>query len=306
MRQRLIALNSRIDWRSMLQDYLLITIGSVILVVNFDIFLAPAQMAPGGVAGISIIVNRFTGWPEGMVMLVLNLPALYLGFRHLGRFRFLTRSLYVVLIYTFGVDVAAAWLPAGITDDLLLNALYGGVVGGIGSGLIYRGRSSAAGTGVISRVLQLRTGLPISQIYIAIDGGVILALGVVFGWDRALYALVMLFVWGLAADYVLEGPSVIRTAFIVTDSADEVARVLLDRLGVGVTAWPGRGMFTHAEHMTLFCTVSRTDVNTLKSVVRELDPNAFIVIGQGHQATGGVLRGILRGTDDRVKQHVSA
>jgi uncharacterized membrane-anchored protein YitT (DUF2179 family) len=284
------SIKSNANLRSFLKDYVLVTMGALILAINLNIFLAPANIAPGGVAGMALIINHFTGWPIGATMLVLNIPMVWLGFRYLGRFQFLTRTLYVVLLYNVGVDVLGPWLPDGITNDLLLNALYSGVVGGIGSGLIFRGRGTSAGTGVVSRVLQLKTGIPVSQLYILTDGGVIAIIGFVFGWGSALYSLISLFVWGLATDYVLEGPSVIRTAFIITDKAEAVAQALLKRLGIGVTAWSGRGMFTETEHTVLFCTLSRPDVNSLKNIVAEVDPHAFVVIGQGHQARGGVLR----------------
>ncbi|MCA9924077.1 MAG: YitT family protein, partial [Anaerolineales bacterium] len=195
-----------------------------------------------------------------------------------------------VLLFNLGVDIAARWMTHGITDDLLLNTLYGGVVGGIGSGLIYRARATVAGSGVISRIVQLRTGLPISQIYIFVDGGIIFMLGLVFGWENALYALIMLFIWGLAADYTLEGPSVIKTIFIVTDSATAVSQTIMARLGIGVTAWPVQGMFSGRAHDILFCTINRSDVNTVHLIVAEIDPQAFIVVGQGHRAIGGLLR----------------
>ena len=110
----------------------------------------------------------------------------------------------------------------------------------------------------------------------------------------ALYAFVTLFMWGLVADYVLEGPSVVRTAFIVTDKPEEVSRVLLERMSVGVTGWAGKGMFSKKAHATLFCTVNRPDVNILKSLVNDADPRAFVVIVQGQQAKGGTLRQTLR------------
>jgi len=291
MIKKLKNLIAGIDWRSTLKDYLMLTVGAFLLIISIDIFFAPSNISPGGgVTGSAIILNKFTNWPIGLLMLILNIPMLILGFYRLGRFNFLVRTLYVVLLYNLGVDFLAVWLPAGITDDLLLNALYGGVVGGVGTGIIYRARSTTAGLGIVSRVLQLKTGVPISQMYILTDGVLLMVIGLVFGWDRALYSLMALFVFGLAADYVLEGPSVVRTTFIVTNSADAVAQGLLSRLGVGVTAWSAKGMFTKVEHEILFCTVIRSDVNTLKAVVSEIDPHAFLVIGQGHQAIGGVLR----------------
>ena len=282
--------------KGLAQDWLLLTIGGVLLAVNVDLFLAPSKIAPGGVSGMAIILNHFTGWPIGGMMLVLNLPLLLLGFRNLGRFQFLIRTLYVVLLYNLGADVLRQWLPAsGVTADLTLNAIYGGVLGGIGTGLVYRGGGTSAGTGILGRMLQIRTGVPVSQVYVLTDGGVILAAGLAFGWERALYAMVALFVWGLTADYVLEGPSVVRTAFIVTDHADKVARAVLDQLGLGVTAWPAQGMFTESPHTVLFCTVSRPEVNALQAFVIEADPQAFVVIAHGHQASGGVIRQSTRG-----------
>ncbi len=272
------------------QDYLLLTVGSLLMAANLRLFLAPSSIAPGGVSGLAIILNALTGWPIGVTMLVLNIPLVAMGFWQLGRFRFLARTAYVVLLYNLGVDIMARWIPpTGVTEDLLLNALYGGVVGGIGMGLVYRGGGTSAGTGILSRVLQLRTGVPVSQIYLVTDGGVILAAGLVFGWERGLYALLTLFVWGMVADYVLEGPSVVRTAFIVTDRPQEVAQVLLSELRLGVTAWPAWGMFTERERTVLFCTVSRPMEGELRSLVAKVDPEGFVAIVHGHQARGGTF-----------------
>ena len=224
MNQKVNKLVKKVNLRKVVPDYFLLTIGSIILAINFDIFLAPFNIAPGGISGAAIIIKEFTGWLPGVTMLVLTLPMLVLGFYYLGRFRFLIRAAYVTLVYSLGVDLLATFLPPGVTDDQLLNALYGGVVGGIGIGFIYRGGTSPAGTSVISRVLNLKTGIPNSQVYMMIDGGIILIAGLVFGWEAALYAFVTLFIWGLVADYVLEGPSVVRTAFIVTDEPEKVSQ----------------------------------------------------------------------------------
>jgi uncharacterized membrane-anchored protein YitT (DUF2179 family) len=281
----------QVNWRKALPDYFLLTVGSLILAANFDIFLKPHNIAPGGVSGAAIIIHHFTGWLPGATMLVLTLPMLALGFVYLGRYRFLIRASYVTLVYSLGIDLlAGVLLPGGVTRDLMLDALYGGILGGIGIGCVYRGGTSPAGTSVISRVLNLKTGIPNSQAYMMIDGGIILIAGLAFGWEMALYAFVTLFMWGLVADYVLEGPSVIRTAFIVTDNPEEVSQALSSRMGVGVTAWTGKGMFSKTDHTTLFCAIKRPDVRLLSSIVNQADPKSFVVIMQGHQAMRGRLR----------------
>lgn len=276
---------------AVLRDYPLLVAGGLLLAVNLNLFLAPSQIAPGGVSGTAIILNHFTGWPIGVIMLVLNIPLLILGFRRLGRFRFLSRTLVVIVIYNVGTDLMASLFPrSGLTSDLLLNSLYGGVIGGIATGLVYRGGGTIGGTGILSRLFQKQTGIPTSQVYLLTDGGVILAAGLVFGWEKALYALITLFVWGLATDFVLEGPSVVRTAFIVTDRPDPVSQTVLGALGLGVTSWQARGKFTGASHTVLFCTFSRPDVDALRAAVSRADPEAFLVIGHGHQASGGMIR----------------
>ena len=108
----------------------------------------------------------------------------------------------------------------------------------------------------------------------------------VFGWEAALYALVALFVSGLATDYALEGPSVIRTAVIITDRPHEVADVIMKRMDRGATSWHVTGMYTEQPHSILYVVVSRSEMRTLRQLVIETDPSAFVVIGQGHSAYG--------------------
>lgn len=279
------------NWKKSFKEYLIITLGAFILIIAIDVFFVPSNIAPGGgVTASAIMISHFTGLPVGLMMLLLNIPLLIIGFFYLGRFSFLIRTFYTVFIYNLGIDFFAHILPAGITDDLLLNALFGGILGGIGTGLIFRGRSTTAGLAIVTRVVQLKTGLPISQAYILTDGVILLIFGQVFGWAQALYSFLALYIFGLATDYILEGPSVIRTVFIVTNSPDAVTEGIFAQLSVGVTSWEARGMFTKDNHTVLFCTVVRSDTNALKNIVGEIDEDAFIVIGQGHQASGGVLK----------------
>jgi len=280
----------RLSWAT-LADYMLIMLAAIISAFNVALFLAPHKIAPGGVSGLAIIINAFTGWRIGLIMLGFNIPLLAIGTRMLGGWRFLKRSLLFALIAGFGVDVVTPYVPAaGISSDLLLNTIYAGVVGGISAGLLYRGGGAGASTGVLSRLLQRLTGIPLSQAYLYTDGGIILIAALVFSWEAGLYALITLFIWGVVADYVLEGPGVIRTATIITDRGEFVAGAIIKQLGYGVTAWRGEGKYTHQMHDVLFATINRSQVGELRHVVAAADPDAFLVIGQGHQALGHSFR----------------
>jgi uncharacterized membrane-anchored protein YitT (DUF2179 family) len=274
-----------------MKDYLLLSLGVIISIFNFKLFLSPSDIAPGGISGIGIILNELTGIPEGTSMFLVQIPLLVLGYLSFGRARFLQKALFISVTYSFGVDLVNYLLPnLTVTDDLFLTVLFGGVLGGIGSGLIFRGRASFPGTSLISRWLQFKTGIPTSQTYLLVDGGIIIVLGAMFGWERAMYAVVMLFIWGMATDYILEGPSVVRTIVIVTDRPGDVGQAIVDQLKIGVTTWKGEGVYSKQTHDVLYCVVNRPEVGDLKDIVKRNDPGAFLVIGNAHQASGGMIR----------------
>jgi uncharacterized membrane-anchored protein YitT (DUF2179 family) len=159
-------------------------------------------------------------------------------------------------------------------------------VGGIGGGLVYRGGGTMGGTSITGRIIQMKTGIPLSQVYFYTDGIIVLTAGLVFGWEVALYALLTVFLNGLASDYTLEGPSTIRTVTIITDLPDEVARALIDTLDQGVSRWEITGGYTGQPHTMLMCTVHRPQVNNIKNLVAQTDSHAFVIVGNAHQALG--------------------
>ncbi|HUM69812.1 MAG TPA: YitT family protein, partial [Chloroflexota bacterium] len=157
----------------------LLTIGVLIVSVAYVVFQVPNNIVAGGISGLSIIINQFTGWPVGLMYWIMNLPLLLLGFFQLGRWGFLYRTLIAATIFSVSTDLLLIYLPTvlpefPLTDDLLLNTIYGGIVGGIGGGLIYRAGGTMGGTGILGRVLQKRTGRPLSQVYFYSDGLIIL------------------------------------------------------------------------------------------------------------------------------------
>jgi uncharacterized membrane-anchored protein YitT (DUF2179 family) len=258
---------------------------------SYSLFQVPYNIAAGGVVGIGIIINNFTGWPIGVMILVMNLPLWVVGYYYLGRWRFLGRTIVAVVVFSAAVEFFDAYLPDildtfPITDNILLSAIYGGIVGGIGGGLVYRGGGTLGGTSITGRILQMKTGIPLSQVYFYTDGIIVLTAGLVFGWEVALYALLTLFLNGLASDYTLEGPSTIRTVTIITDLPTEVAQALIGRLDQGVSQWEITGGYTGKSHTMLFCTIHRPQVNNVKNLVAQTDPKAFVIVGNAHQALG--------------------
>ncbi len=283
-----------VTWRNIIWSYALIIIGAIIEATAVIVFLAPANVAPGGVSGVAVMLNYLDPrLPVGLMILIGNIPIQVLGMRYLGGWRVVVRTVFYVVLYSILVDNLRPFLVGiEVGDNRLTNALFGGILVGISAGLVLRAGGTQGGTATLGRILQFQYGLPLSSSALYTDTLVVLMAGLIFGWEGALYALVSLFVGGLASDYVLEGPSTIRTATIITDKPDDIANLVLDHMGRGVTAWQGKGMFTEQDHTVLFITVSRSQVSTLQRLVHTADPKAFVVIGHGHVAYGQGFRRI--------------
>jgi uncharacterized membrane-anchored protein YitT (DUF2179 family) len=276
----------RLSWK-IIQAYVFILVGSLIQAFSMRLFLIPGRLVSGGISGAAQLINAYTHWPIGLMVLIGNAPLFLLGWRYLGGPRFALRTAVAVVSFSFLTDFLALFLPAnGLTQDLVLNSLYGGLMLGIGLGLVYRGQATSGGSDILGRILNDRLGISISQAYLITDSLVVLSAGFVFGWTQALYGLVMLYVSGLAAELSSEGSGVFRTALIVTNEAEAVTQAILKHLERGVTILPGTGGYTGSPRPVLYVVVTRAEVNQLKTLVREADPRAFMVIGSAHEALG--------------------
>jgi len=280
----------KIPWASV-RDYVFILLGGLVQALAMRLFLVPGLLVSGGVSGIAQLIHKYVDWPIGLMILIGNAPLFLLGWRYLGGRRFITRTGFAILSFSLLTDLLAWFIPpAGMTKDLVLNSLFGGVLLGIGLGLVYRGQGTSGGSDIIGRILNHRLGIPISQSYLITDTLVVLAAGFVFDWEHALYGLVMIYVSGLAAEVAAEGTDVFRTAMIVTSHPQEVAQEILTGMERGVTFLSGRGAYTGSEREVLYCVVTRSEVSLLKALVKEKDPAAFMVIGQAHEALGEGFR----------------
>jgi uncharacterized membrane-anchored protein YitT (DUF2179 family) len=272
-----------------LGDYFLIALASLIQAVSLRLFFIPAQLASGGVSGISQLINHFTGWPIGLMVLIGNLPLFALGWRFLGGKQFAMRTAFSIVIYSVLTDLIPRlhiFPEAGLTNDIVLNSLYGALISGIGYGLVYRARGTSGGSDILARILNNWRGISMSQSYLAVDSLVIIAAGFVFGWPKALYSLITLYVSGLVAETTLEGGGTVRTAMIVTSEAQGVSNRVMEDLQRGVTFLEGTGAYTGENRPVLYVVITRAEVATLKAIVHEVDPLAFMVIGVAHEALG--------------------
>lgn len=269
------------------QRFFFLAIGTFIASLGYVLFQLPHGIVAGGIGGIAIVINHFTGWPAGLLFWVLNIPMLILGFFYLGRWPFLWRTLVASTLFSIFTDLLSYMIPDPvITQDMVLNTIYGGVVGGIGGGIIYRTGSTMGGSGVIGRIIQNRTGFPLSQSYLFTDGTIIFVAALLLGWEIGLYGLMMLLINGMASDYIMEGVSNTRIITIITDKPHQIIEPLTQTLNRGITHWEVKGGYTGNTHTMIQCTVYRSQVSDATYIISRADEKAFVTIGVGHQALG--------------------
>jgi len=274
-----------------LREFLVILLGALVQAFAMRLFLVPGQLVSGGISGASQIINHFVKIPIGLMVFVGNIPLFILGWRFLGGPRFALRTAIAVGAFSLFTDLLVLLIPAsGVTPDNVLNALFGGVVLGVGLGLVYRGGGTSGGSDILGRILNHRFGISISQAYLITDTVVVLAGGFAFSWEKALYGMVVIYISGLAAEMISEGSSIFRTAVIISEKYEAISSEIMSTLERGVTVLSGTGAYTGNERPVLYCVITRGEVNQLKEVVKEIDPKAFMVIGVTHEAMGEGFR----------------
>jgi len=270
--------------KTVLIDFFGIMAGAVILAVGYNIFMVPNMLAPGGISGLAVVLHYLISSPIGITVIVLNIPLFIAGYMVLGP-RVVMQSLLGTVLFSLALEISAPLLPPA-TNDLLLAAVYGGIVMGVGSGLVFRYRGSTGGTSLLSLILAKKWGISPGQAMLVGDL-IVLALAVfVFGGEAAMYAALSLFVSVKVIDAILEGLGLAKSVIIITRNGEEINEKLLYELGRGVTWLEGSGGYTRESREVLLCVITRQQIARLKEIIHEVDPGAFVIIGNATEVHG--------------------
>lgn len=264
----------------------IITLGAVIYALAFDWFVAPNQIAMGGVTGLAQIVNALVPvLPVGVLSILVNVPLFLAGWRLLGG-RLLVSSLYAMAVSSLAIDVIA-WMHTFPPMDPILATLYGGAGMGVGLGLVFSQGTTTGGTDIIGKLLKLKfPWLPIGKLVMIPDMVVVILAAVVFGTvNAALYGLIQMYLLSKVMDMILYGWDTSRVAYIITDRWEETVQGLLD-MNRGVTLLQGKGAYTGAEKQVLLVAFRQREIVPIKRMLREIDPKAFFIVCDAHEILG--------------------
>ncbi|MFD3259391.1 YitT family protein [Paenibacillus lentus] len=264
-------------------DTLMILTGSFITAMAFNLFLVPSGIASGGVSGLSIIAKSLFNIEPAYTQWALNIPLFTLGYLLLGR-NYALRSLLGTVVLPLFVFLSRDWIAP--TTDPLLASLYGGIGVGLGLGLVFRGRGSTGGLATLAQIIQKYSGLSLSLCVVLMDGLVIVLAGIVLSPERALYALIGLYITGKFIDVVELGFNYTKVAYIIADKTDEITNGILHHLDRGLTKLSAQGGYTGDDRTVLMVVVGQSEVTRLKTLVQSIEPTAFVIISNAHEVLG--------------------
>lgn len=262
--------------RTLLMKSALIILGATLSSIGLEIFLIPNNIIDGGIVGISIMSSYITHLPLGMFTFCLNLPFLIMGYRQIGK-TFVVSTLFAIICLSVGVSLLHP--ISGLTHDVFLAAIFGGIINGAGVGLIIRAGGSLDGTEMVAIIFDKKISFSIGEIVMFFNVFILGSASFLYGWDRAMYSLVTYFIAFKVIDIVVEGFDNSKAVMIVSDCYSDIAAALTDRLGRGVTLLEGQGGYSKLETTVIYVVVSRLELTKLKSIVLGFDCDALITIG---------------------------
>ncbi len=267
-----------------LRRVIFMIIGAFLVSIGLEIFLVPNQIIDGGILGISIIISHLSKLPLGIFVVILNLPFLFLGYKQIGK-TFALSTLFAVVFLAIGVTLLHPIPP--ITIDPLLAAVFGGIILGIGVGLVIRSGGSLDGTEIIAILFNKKMPFSVGEVVMFFNIFILGSAGFVFGWDRAMYSLIAYYIAFKMIDLSIDGFDQSKSVWIISDKSTDIGQTVSSRLGRGVTYLNGEGGYSGDAKKVIFCVITRLEEAKLKSIVTEIDPSAFLAVGNIHDVKGG-------------------
>ncbi|OUN88873.1 YitT family protein [[Collinsella] massiliensis] len=275
-------------WR----DVPLIAAGCAIAAFAVDAFMVSNGLAAGGLTGLATIIAELASrqgiyLPVGFQTIVMN-AVLLLFVMRTGGTRYMVQTITGFVLFGFFCDALMPLAASfeSVSGDLVLSALWGGIISGVGYGLVFRAGANTGGSDTIAQIISRKTSLPVGATVMAIDVAVCAASAPVFSLEHALYAALAMVIMGYVVDMVVDGGNRQRAAFIVSDAWKDIKQGIFDELDRGCTELLARGGYTGKERPVILLIMSKNEISLVKTIVHEYDPNAIIMITDVSEAIG--------------------
>lgn len=305
----------RIFHRYAIIDYIAITIGAALMSLGIGVFLVDAKVVPGGASGLAMAIHYLSGEkiPVGLTVWMINIPLYIWGIKELGK-RFGVRTFYGFSISSFFIDFFRGDIPgfsniqlqksAAVMDlmqnDFLFYIIISAVLIGVGLGIIFKFNGTTAGSDIVAAIMQKRLGIKPGQGIMLIDFVVIALAGFIIQLknlspDRpalvlTFYAIFLLFISARIMDIILDGADYARMAVIISDKSSAIANMIMSQFSRGATALKSRGLYKNIDREVLVTVVTLKEVTRLTETIKDIDPDAFVIIHNVHEVLGEGFR----------------
>ncbi|MDR2940010.1 MAG: YitT family protein [Clostridiales bacterium] len=274
--------------KKFLSEFIYVTFGTLLLAVGIGVFYEPDNIVTGGFSGLAIILSQVLGTfitvPVWLLNLILNIPLLIASIKFNGPY-FLVKTLYATCLLSLFLFIVTFAPQARM--DLILSAIYGGVFSGIGLGFVFRGFASTGGTDLLAIIInKFVKHISVSKMIFYLDSVVVAAGLLIFGYEKAMYAIVSIYISSKCIEAVLEGLNFSKAAFIISDYAEAISSEIIKQLDRGVTSLSGQGMYTNNRKTVLLTVVSVKQIVNLKEIVSKIDKNSFVIVADVREVLG--------------------
>ena len=268
-----------------IKNILTVLLGTFIVSVSINLFLAPAGIAPGGISGLSIVINHLWNLPIGLSILVLNIPIFIAGLFYFNK-RFIISSLFGMVTLSIFTDFFN-FIPK-ITQDTLLSAIYGGVLLGLGIGLVFSAGYTTGGTDIAAQILKKKfPKISVGRFILIIDTFIVILAGIAYHeWETVLYSAIGLYISSFLIDIIIEGGDKAKVAYIISEKPEEISALINSQLDRGTTLLHGSSLFTRTDKAVLMCVIKKYQLRGLKMVISQVDPTAFVVFTDAREVLG--------------------
>ncbi len=268
-----------------LYHYFMVTLGCAIMGVAMNTFYMPNKMLSGGIGGVAVLAYYIAALPMGLTSLVCNIPLFFLAYRYMNR-EYCVSTLYGIIAFSASLDFFHFLSAYTVVHDKLLACIAGGVLYGIGASFMYRVGGSSGGTDIVGAIIQKHYSIPISTTGFAFNICLLLASVSFFGIEPVLYTLLTFFIMSKSCNAFITGFDYKKKVIIISEHYEDIAEAIIKVVGRGVTYISGEGCFTHQHRELVFVVIKLTQLAKVRSIVREIDPGAFMIISDVNDVFG--------------------
>ena len=266
-----------------IKEYIIVALACVVMAFNINYFFVGNKLAEGGVSGLSLIIHYLSNIDVSYLYFALNIPLIILAYIFLGK-NFLLKTFFATFVLSVFLKVFASFSEP--LDDILLAAIFGGAINGIAIGIVFYAGGSTGGMDIVAKIVNKYTGIPISRILLATDFIVLSIVAVIFGKVIFMYTLISLVISSKMIDIIQVGIYSAKGVTIITTKEDEIRKRIMEETKRGITLIDAKGGYTQKEIGMIYCVVGQYQLIRVKTIVKEVDPSAFMIVADVHEVIG--------------------